>query len=231
MKKKLILGAAAFVVGFALACVGNAGDSPVQVKGTFATDQACTIDTTIQQGGASYDLAGARQLGTSGATNVDVLVVVQMTSEFSQQEIRQGGRTLADSSRNGAYIDQIQYSYRSTPALTLESETQSMHAYIEPGGDLNAVTDLIGDKAAQKLLDSVSSTSGNTEVIVTLRFRGYTAGSTGATFVTNDIEFPVRFFDSGRVCAGNAVAFTGACGTVSGQGGAITCLATDGGTP
>lgn len=231
MNKKLIIVAAAAGALIASACVGNGGDAPVKILGTFAANPECTVNTAVQQGGASFDLAGVRQLGANAASFADVLVTVQLRSEFSTQTTSAGGQTLSNASRNGAYIDQVELSYTSTPAISFETETSPMAGFIEAGGTLNAVTDLLGTKAAQKLLDTVSAGAEVHEVITTLRFRGYTAGSSGATFTTNDIEFPIRVFDTGVTCPAGP-ASDGPCGSISGQGGAVTCNAAgDAGTP
>lgn len=226
--KKLMLVAATAAIAASYACVGNNGDSPVQVLGTFATNRACEIKTDVQQGTAFYDLSGARQIGSRGAEFADVFINVQLKSEFSPASTTANGQTLSDSSRNGVYVDQIQLSYRSTPNITFENEVSAMHAYIAPGGTLNALTDVLGTKAAQKLLDNVNAQSPAHEVIAIVKFRGYTAGSTGATFTTNDIEFPITVVDQGVVCQFGPAA-DGPCGALTGQGG-TACNSADGGT-
>lgn len=228
MNKKRILIAAVVAAAAALSCVGNNGDSPVQILGAFSVDQECNISTDIQRFGASYDLAGAR-LQPNGASFADVLATFQLKSEFGSTTTKAEGQTLSDESRNGAYMDQVQLSYRSTPSIGFEAETYSLHGYIDPGGILNGVTDLLGPKAAQKLLQSVAPGGEAIEVIVSLRFRGYTAGSSGATFTTNEIEFPIRFYDSGLKCPGGP-SFDGPCGALTGQNGA-SCASFDAGLP
>lgn len=233
MNKKLIL--AGLVVTSAIGCVGNGGDAPVQVLGSYSVDESCTLQTEIQSIGASYDLAGVRTLGSTAASFAAVMVTWQLKSELSSARTSANGQTLSDESRNGVYIDQVQLSYRSTPNLTFESESYPMSAFIAAGGTLNGVTDVLGTKAAQKLLDSVTPGGEVYEVIANVRFRGYTAGSTGSTFTTNDVEFPINVYDLGPLTCPSGPAFDGPCGAVSGQaslrGGSARCAAGDGGVP
>lgn len=217
------------IIGMLLMCslVGCVPDqSPVQIVAFSALplEAECTLETGddfVARTAGSLDLAG------STAYFIDL----RLRSGLQENSLEVGDRELEATGRNDFRASEIVLTYETEPAAGFETETIPVFFSIPPSGDSLSVlrTDLIGPKAAEKLLSFVPVTAAGTprqtvQLLVTVQLRGTLAS--GQAVETNEATYPITVYrtDFTGCAAGETLALNGPCGTTGGQDSPIVCV-------
>ncbi len=211
----------------ATSCIAN--DSPVRILASRAVKRdpaACVFAGESDP----FQYAGSLDI----AVKSSYFVQFDIRSELQPVEVTSGGERLASGDRNNFFINELVFSYASTPSQSFETEREAAHIVITSDKpEHRLVVNLIGPKAAQRLSDALASPGSELDLNASFEMRGRL--SSGQPLVTNRATYPIHVYRSSFAGCGNLgpLARTGPCGSVGGQDGdPIVCckqIGADGG--
>lgn len=211
------------VAALAAGAVGCADDlRPIQIREAQPLDESCSPEDKGQYAG-SLDLA-ALDNGASTA-NFGYIMNFTVASALQPQEVAVGGSTVADEARNNFIIQEIEYTFESTPPRTIAPERVPAYGIIPVGSEnsnINIV--LTPPRALEAMRELVDSTGAPATLLTTFRLKGKLASGTETE--SDEATFPITIYNSGIVCQAPAVLeFSGPCQGPSGVDGPIICSA------
>ncbi len=208
------------VAAVAMGAAGCADDlRPIQILGAQPLDESCAAQDVGRYTG-SLDLA-ALDNGETPAT-FGYLMNFTVASQFEEQNIAVGGTPVANSTRNNFIMQEIEYTFESTPARAIPAERIPAYGIVPVGGEASINILLTPPRALQAMKDLVDSTGTPATLLTKFRLKGKLASGTETE--SNEATFPITVFNSGTVCTAPAVVErTGPCGGPSGVDRPITC--------
>lgn len=203
-RKIPIWAAAASAIAFA-ACPTS--DVSLRILGAYAPNPSCEPGRSkVEQMGGGLDLAGSAAY----------LLEFDVQSELESLKTSTANGELAGEDRNTFYGNKLVLSYASTPSLPFEREEVAVHAVVKPGASGRWIVDLIGPKAARRLLDSVAQ-GESYELSAKLQIQGTLAS--GQPVQSNTISFPITVYRTKPPTCASGVSYArnGPCGQYGGQ--------------
>lgn len=211
------------VAALAMGAAGCADDlRPIQILGAQPLDEGCAPQDVGLYAG-SLDLA-ALDNGETPAT-FGYLINFTAASQLQAEDVEVGGSPVSNSARNNFIMEEIEYTFESTPARAIPAERIPAYGIIPVGGEASINILLTPPRALQAMKELVDSTGTPATLLTKFRIKGKLASGTETE--SNEASFPITVFNSGIVCADPTplLARTGPCGGPSGVDKPITCTA------
>ncbi len=214
----LTVGVAA---ALAAACVPDQSDDPVRILGavepptTFDPNAECPFGSGVKLLSGSLDVA-----------NPAFVMDFQVESNLAPTT---AAGTLSDP--NDFILEEIAYTYKTTPNKNVKAETRKAYDVIRAGSTSTFRLNLISPAAGTTLSEGIGADE-LVDLEVTFQLKGRTGAGGGAE--SNLATYPIRLFNSGFTGACQVRA-NGPCGASGGQNGApLQCCPStaslDGGT-
>lgn len=166
-----------------LSLSGCVNDSPLRIVGVFPIDMmgACMVSDTVFISSGQIDLS---------TTNAGSICLGVENGLINQGQLVVEGQAIDDPATRGiVYVEEVLHTYTTTPAISLPAETLREGFVVRPEGQAAALVALMGDAAAQALLDN--TVAGDTvDVLVTMRVRGRVAS--GGSLTSAPFTWPFR---------------------------------------
>lgn len=214
------------VAALAVGAAGCADDlRPIQLRDAKPLDADCAEEDVGLYAG-SLDLAAL----DNGAPPQSIRFLMSFTvaSQMEAVEVEVGDGTLVEAERNNFIVEEIEYSFASTPPRAFAAERVPAFAVIPADSDSSRMNiNLVPPRALETVRALVDETGAPVTLLSTIRLKGRLA--TGVKTESDKATFPITVYNSGVNCAslGGALQFTGACGGASGYNNIISCFAED----
>lgn len=211
------------VAALAVGAAGCADDlRPIQLRDAKPLDVECSeADVGLYAG--SLDLAAL----DNGAPpqSISFLMSFTVASQMEAVGVQVGNGSVADAARNNFIVEEIEYSFTSTPPRAFAAERVPAFAVIPAATSSSRMNiNLIPPRALETVMALVDETGAPVTLLSTIRLKGRLAS--GVQTESDTATFPITVYNSGIDCAalGGALQFTGACGNASGYNSVISCF-------
>jgi hypothetical protein len=192
-------------------------DTSVDIGNAFPLDKDCKQDNTISQVGGSMNVA----LTQSFRISFDVSSSLQPVDVSTTS-----GTTIKDSTVSEAIVEEVRYTYASSPDLGLGSVSDPIHLVVAPNSTdrwiaLNLFPGAAGDQLAAGVVPG-----DRVEVSVGVQLAGKLRS--GASFTSNSVNFPVTV--ENVACGTGMVrptSIAGPCGNLGQDGFVEACCPSD----